>query len=276
MPIWSIPSRLWFSTLLAEAGLAESPLLRTAWLDAQSLAPGSEPEPARHRRRLSTRARRSMRRHAEARRRRFRGLRNSGAADVAWNLSCRTTMPRPETKLAEMSAAFPEHAALADLERSTHRPENRRIAAGEHPGTPGAARGCRTFRRPQRRSRPTTRSCGWRRNTRWRKGNSTPWENITQAWRGMRRHTGRSPGRHQFPRTGDRGNRRFAPVDGEVREVRFNRPPPLGRPSRNFCNRPAPTVCRDSWSHRPEEKTPPNSTTGCWPRLPTMHWPGRA
>ena len=105
---------LWFSTLLAVAGLAESPLLRSAWLDAQSLH--QDPNQslpaivAGYRRVLALDAG-----HAEAAAA-IQGLGEQWRADVAESL-LENDVVQAETKLAEMSAAFPDHAALADLEQ---------------------------------------------------------------------------------------------------------------------------------------------------------------
>ena len=105
---------LWLGTLLAEAGLAENPLLRTAWLDAQSLH--QDPNQslsaivAGYRRVLAVDAR-----HAEAQAA-IQGLAEQWRAGVTDSL-LQNDIVQAETKLAEMSATFPDHVALADLER---------------------------------------------------------------------------------------------------------------------------------------------------------------
>ena len=104
---------LWFSMMLAEAGLAENPLLRTAWLDAQSLH--QDPNQslsaivAGYRRVLTIDAG-----HAEAQAA-TQGLAEQWRVDVMDSL-LQNDIVQAETKLAEMSAAFPDHVALADLE----------------------------------------------------------------------------------------------------------------------------------------------------------------
>ena len=105
---------LWFSTLLAEAGLAENPLLRIAWLDAQSLH--QDPNQslsaivAGYRRVLALEAG-----HAGAAAA-IQGLAEQWRAGVTESL-LQNDMAPAEARLAEMSAAFPDHAALAALER---------------------------------------------------------------------------------------------------------------------------------------------------------------
>ncbi len=105
---------LWFSTMMAEAGLAENPLLHTAWLDAQSLH--QDPNQslsaivAGYRRVLSFDVG-----HADALAA-IRGLAEQWPVDVMDSL-LRNDIVQAETKLAEMTAAFPDHAALADLDK---------------------------------------------------------------------------------------------------------------------------------------------------------------
>ena len=104
---------LWLGTLLAEAGLAENPLLRTAWLDARSLH--QDPNQslsaivAGYRRVLSLDAE-----HVQAQSA-IQGLAEQWRVDVLDSL-LRNDIVQAETKLAEMSAAFPGHAAQADLQ----------------------------------------------------------------------------------------------------------------------------------------------------------------
>ena len=105
---------LWLGTLLAEAGLAESPLLRTAWMDAQSLH--QDPNQslsaivAGYRRVLAVDAGDVEAQAA------IQGLAQQWRAGVVDSL-LQNDIAQAETKLQEMSAAFPDHVVLADLER---------------------------------------------------------------------------------------------------------------------------------------------------------------
>ena len=113
--LWLVNTQpLWLGTLLAEAGLAEDPLLRTAWLDAQSLQ--QDPNQslsaivAGYRRVLAVDAE-----HTEAQAA-IQGLAEQWRAGVLDSVR-QNDVARAEARLQEMSAAFPDHAALADLER---------------------------------------------------------------------------------------------------------------------------------------------------------------
>ena len=113
--LWLVNTQpLWFGTLLAEAGLAENPLLRTAWLEAQSLHQdpnqGLSAIVAGYRRVLSVDAE-----HTEAQAA-IQGLAEQWRAGVLDSLR-QNDVARAEARLQEMSAAFPGHVALADLER---------------------------------------------------------------------------------------------------------------------------------------------------------------
>ena len=105
---------LWFNVLLAEAGLAENPMLRTAWLDAQSLHQDSNQSlsaiVAGYRRVLGVDAG-----HAEAQAA-IQELAEQWRAAVVESL-LQNDIARAEARLEEVSAVFPDHVALADLER---------------------------------------------------------------------------------------------------------------------------------------------------------------
>ena len=113
--LWLVNTQpLWFGTLLAEAGLAENPLLRTAWLEAQSLQQDPNQSLSAivsgYRRVLSLDAE-----HPEA---------QAGILELAeqWRAGVldslrQNDVARAEARLQEMSGAFPDHVALVDLER---------------------------------------------------------------------------------------------------------------------------------------------------------------
>ena len=104
---------LWFSMLLAEAGLAENPLLRTAWLDAQSLR--QDPNQslsaivAGYRRVLAVDPQ-----HVDAQAA-IQGLAEHWRARVVDSLR-QNDIALAEAGLQQISAAFPDHDSLADLE----------------------------------------------------------------------------------------------------------------------------------------------------------------
>ncbi len=105
---------LWLDTVLAEVGLAENPLMRTAWIDAQSLH--RDPNQslsaivAGYRRVLVIDPQHDGARQAVA------GLAEQWRTGIAESLVQNDIAPA-ETKLAEMLAAFPEDAGLNDLQR---------------------------------------------------------------------------------------------------------------------------------------------------------------
>ena len=104
----------WLSTALAQAGLAENPLLRTAWLDAQSLH--QDPNQslsaivAGYRRVLAMDSE-----HVQAQAAMV-GLAEQWRASAMESLA-QNDIAQADTKLAEMSAAFPDDVALDDLDR---------------------------------------------------------------------------------------------------------------------------------------------------------------
>ena len=104
----------WFDSVLIEMGFAQDARLRTAWLDAQSLH--DDPNQslsaivAGYRRVLAIDAE-----HIEAQAS-IDGLAEQWQASINESL-VQNDIVQAETKLDEMSAAFPEHAALADLRR---------------------------------------------------------------------------------------------------------------------------------------------------------------
>ena len=105
---------LWFNTMLAEVGLAEDPLLQTAWIDAQSLH--QDPNQslsaivAGYRRVLALESENKGAQDAIA------GLAEQWRASVMESLS-QFDIAQAETKLDEMFAAFPNDSALTDLQR---------------------------------------------------------------------------------------------------------------------------------------------------------------
>ena len=105
---------LWFNTMLAEVGLAENPLMQTAWIDAQSLHQNPNQSlsaiVAGYRRVLALDANHRGAQDAIA------GLAAQWRASVMESLSQNEIAPA-ETRLAEMIAAFPDEAALDDLQR---------------------------------------------------------------------------------------------------------------------------------------------------------------
>ncbi len=103
----------WLGTLLSELQLTEDRRLRTAWLDAQSLHVDPNQSlstiVAGYRRVLAIDAT-----HAEARAS-LAGLAEQWQAGIIESL-LRNDLTQAEAKLAEMSTAFPNYTALADLE----------------------------------------------------------------------------------------------------------------------------------------------------------------
>lgn len=103
---------LWFATLLAQAGLAENPLLRTAWLEAQSLHQDPNQSLSAivsgYRQVLALDAG-----HLEAQAA-IQGLEEQWRAGVLDSLR-QNEVARAEARLQQMSTAFPDHAALAEL-----------------------------------------------------------------------------------------------------------------------------------------------------------------
>lgn len=105
---------LWLSTMLAEAGLIENPLLRAAWVDAQSLHEDPNQSLAAivagYRRVLAIDAKHLQAQAAIA------GLAAQWRSSVTDSL-LQNDVAQAETKLAEMFSAFPDDAALGDLQR---------------------------------------------------------------------------------------------------------------------------------------------------------------
>lgn len=105
---------LWLDAWLAEAGLIENPLLRSAWVDAQSLREDPNQSLAAivagYRRVLAIDANHARARAAVA------GLAEQWRASVMESL-LQNDIVQAETKLGEMYTAFPDDAALDDLQR---------------------------------------------------------------------------------------------------------------------------------------------------------------
>ena len=105
---------LWFNTMLAEVGLAENPLLQTAWVNAQSLHldPNQSLSAivAGYRRVLVLDSGHGGAQDALA------GLAEQWRGSVLESLS-QSDIAQAETKLTEMFTAFPDDTALGDLQR---------------------------------------------------------------------------------------------------------------------------------------------------------------